>query len=258
MKTNLLLIALLSLFQIPSQQVNKTTNQQDVLWKEVNKNLEDKLPETAETFLNIIEQNNELYEYYFKQINSIQDYYKYDEIFKLIYNSKYLDLYIETLKNIKLEEMYYSNVHGVSHVLRTSLFGLLMVYSASNVVALEDYNDSFYYFKRQALFMTVGIILMFLITKININIFYDFSFYIFVFCLFLLILVLIPGIGKIRNVSRSWFGIGSFGIQPSEAAKVGLVIFVAKYLSNNYNIMYNIKIVFKLVFTSFLSFNYKP
>lgn len=56
MKTNLLLIALLSLFQIPSQQVNKTTNQQDVLWKEVNKNLEDKLPETAETFLNIIEQ----------------------------------------------------------------------------------------------------------------------------------------------------------------------------------------------------------
>lgn len=76
--------------------------------------------------LNIIEQNNELYEYYFKQINSIQDYYKYDEIFKLIYNSKYLDLYIETLKNIKLEEMYYSNVHGLSHVLRTSLFGLLI------------------------------------------------------------------------------------------------------------------------------------
>ena len=56
MKTKLLLIALLSLFQIPSQQVNKTTSQQDVLWKEVNKNLEDKLPETAETFLNIIEQ----------------------------------------------------------------------------------------------------------------------------------------------------------------------------------------------------------
>lgn len=115
-----------------------------------------------------------------------------------------------------------------------SLFGLLMVYSASNVVALEDYNDSFYYFKRQALFMTVGIILMFLITKININIFYDFSFYIFIFCLFLLILVLIPGIGVVRGGARSWIGIGAFSIQPSEFMKVGIILLLSKYLSKYY------------------------
>ena len=48
----------------------------------------------------------------------------------------------------------------------------------------------------------------------------------------MLILVLIPGIGTVRNGSRSWFGIGSFGIQPSEIAKIGLIIFVSKYLSN--------------------------
>ena len=47
----------------------------------------------------------------------------------------------------------------------------------------------------------------------------------------LLILVLIPGIGSIRNGSRSWFGIGSLGIQPSEAAKISLIIFTSKYLS---------------------------
>ena len=47
----------------------------------------------------------------------------------------------------------------------------------------------------------------------------------------LLILVLIPEIGVVRNGSRSWFGIGSFGIQPSEAMKLAIIIFSAKYLS---------------------------
>ncbi len=49
----------------------------------------------------------------------------------------------------------------------------------------------------------------------------------------LLILVLIPGIGSVRNGSRSWFGLGPFGIQPSEFAKIGLIIYVSKYLTNN-------------------------
>ena len=48
-----------------------------------------------------------------------------------------------------------------------------------------------------------------------------------------LAITLIPGIGKIRNGSRSWFGIGSLGIQPSEFAKIGLIIYVAKYLASN-------------------------
>jgi len=56
-----------------------------------------------------------------------------------------------------------------------------------------------------------------------------------------LILVLIPGIGSVRNGSRSWFGIGSFGIQPSEAAKLGIIIFVSKYLCNNENSIKDIK-----------------
>ncbi len=52
-------------------------------------------------------------------------------------------------------------------------------------------------------------------------------------CFILLILVLIPGIGSIRNGSRSWFGIGGLGIQPSEFMKLGLIIFTSKYIYNN-------------------------
>ena len=54
-------------------------------------------------------------------------------------------------------------------------------------------------------------------------------------------MVLIPGIGIVRNGSRSWFGIGPFGIQPSEIAKLAMIIFVSKYLSKFDSYMDNIK-----------------
>ena len=82
---------------------------------------------------------------------------------------------------------------------------------------------------------------MYFISKIDYKIYYKKSNIILLISVILLILVLIPGIGTIRNGSRSWFGIGSFGIQPSEAAKLGLIIFVSKYLSNNESNLRNIK-----------------
>ena len=115
-----------------------------------------------------------------------------------------------------------------------SLFGLLMVYSASNVVALDDFNDSFYYFKRQLLFMVIGYIIMIIIININIIKIKKYSVIIFLICLFLLILVLIPGIGVVRGGARSWIGIGTFSIQPSEFMKVGIVLLISKYLSEYY------------------------
>lgn len=115
-----------------------------------------------------------------------------------------------------------------------SLIGLLMVYSASNVVAKASYNDSFYYFKRQLLFMCVGYILMIIIYRLNIDGLKKGSIFFFLFSFFLLILVIIPGIGVIRGGARSWIGIGTFSIQPSEFMKVALIIFLSKYLSSNY------------------------
>lgn len=115
-----------------------------------------------------------------------------------------------------------------------SMIGLLMVYSASNVVAKENYNDSFYYFKRQLLFMCLGYIIMIVIYRLDINNIKKLSTFFFLFSLFLLILVIIPGIGVVRGGARSWIGIGTFSIQPSEFMKIALIIFLAKYLDNNY------------------------
>lgn len=112
-------------------------------------------------------------------------------------------------------------------------FGLVMIYSASSIWAEYKFHDSFRYVKQQALFIVVGLILVRMIMNIDYNKYYEKANIILGICFLLLILVLIPGIGTIRNGSRSWFGIGPFGVQPSEFSKLGLIIFTSKYLSNS-------------------------
>ena len=126
-------------------------------------------------------------------------------------------------------------------VILISIFGIIMIYSASSVWAEYKFNDPYKYLKNQSLFFIIGLILLYYVSKIDYKKYYKYSNKILFICIILLILVLIPGIGTIRNGSRSWFGIGSFGIQPSEFAKLGLIIFTSKYLYNNPNSMKDIK-----------------
>ena len=116
-----------------------------------------------------------------------------------------------------------------------------MIYSASSITAEYKYHDEYKFVKMQSIFLLVGIFLMIILSKIDYQIYKRYANIILFICAILLILVLIPGIGSVRNGSRSWFGIGSFGIQPSEFAKIGLIIYVANYLTNNEKIMGNVK-----------------
>lgn len=118
-------------------------------------------------------------------------------------------------------------------VIILSLFGLLMIYSSSNIWANYKFNDPYKYLKTQAIFILLGFTIINIVSKIPYQIYKKYSNHLLISCIILLILVLIPGIGTIRNGSRSWFGIGGFGVQPSEFAKLGLIIFTSKYLSNN-------------------------
>lgn len=139
-------------------------------------------------------------------------------------------------------------------VLILSIFGLLMIYSASNVWSEYKYNDPYKFIKNQLLFFIIGLIIIYIITKIDINFIKKNSNNILFICFILLVLVLIPGIGKVRNGSRSWFGIGPLGIQPSEFAKLGLIIYTSKYLSSNDKIVKNIKTGLLPLFTIILIF----
>jgi len=125
------------------------------------------------------------------------------------------------------------------------IFGLIMITSASYIWAEYKFDDPFKFTKNQSLFFFIGIFLMIIVSKINYKFYYEKANLFLLCCFVLLILVLIPGIGTVRNGSRSWFGIGSFGIQPSEFMKLALIIFTSKYLCKNEK---ELKIVFKGVF----------
>jgi len=108
-----------------------------------------------------------------------------------------------------------------------------MVYSASAVWADYRFDDSFYFAKRQLLFAIIGLIAMFFIMNIDYWTWRSWSKVILITCFVLLIAVLIPGIGNVRNGSRSWIGVGAFSIQPSEFMKLAMIIYLAKFLSEN-------------------------
>lgn len=116
-----------------------------------------------------------------------------------------------------------------------------MIYSASSVWAEYKFNDPYKYLKSQGLFLIVSYLSLLIISKIPYQKYKKRANIIFIICTVLLALVLIPGIGTVRNGSRSWFGLGSFGIQPSEFTKLGLIIFTSKYLSNNQKEIKDIK-----------------
>ena len=114
-----------------------------------------------------------------------------------------------------------------------SLFGLIMIYSSSCVMSLYKYNNQFRYVILQGGFFLLGLICLFIFSKIDYNLYKKYSNIFLLISFVLLVLVLIPGIGKVRNGSRSWFGLFGLGFQPSELSKISLIIFVSKYLCNN-------------------------
>ncbi|GGG10239.1 stage V sporulation protein E [Paenibacillus abyssi] len=109
--------------------------------------------------------------------------------------------------------------------------GLVMVYSASAVLSYNEFGDAFYYVKRQLLFAVLGIGAMFFMMNTDYWVWKKGSKLGLLICFGLLILVLIPGIGVVRGGARSWLGISSFGIQPSEFMKLAMVVFLARLLS---------------------------
>ncbi|EXX88084.1 stage V sporulation protein E [Paenibacillus darwinianus] len=106
-------------------------------------------------------------------------------------------------------------------------FGLVMVFSASSNIAATsaDYNrDALFFTKRQLIWVVLGFIL--LLTAMNIRYNWYKKGYVLFFIPVVIMLILVPIIGETRNGARSWFGFGSFGIQPTEFAKLAIVLYL--------------------------------
>ncbi|MBW2552644.1 MAG: putative lipid II flippase FtsW [Deltaproteobacteria bacterium] len=117
-------------------------------------------------------------------------------------------------------------------VLTFVIIGIVMVYSSSSISASNRFGDSTYFLKRQLYFAAIGFLLMLLAMKIRYQILTRLVYPILITSLLLLIFVLIPGIGTTIGGSMRWFRFGPLSFQPSEFAKLALIIFLAYSLSN--------------------------
>ena len=115
------------------------------------------------------------------------------------------------------------------------MFGIVMVYSSSAIYASETYGDSLFFLKRHLLTLIIGFIFGFFVMSLDCEHIKAHSKKIINFSVLLLILVLIPGIGKIVGGARRWIDLGQFSFQPSEIAKIAILIYVAGFISRKEN-----------------------
>jgi rod shape determining protein RodA len=113
----------------------------------------------------------------------------------------------------------------------TSIFGCVMVYSATHVKLNDAGLGATYDLKRQVAFVVLGIGLMVLVASIDYRIFRDYSLIIYPVMVFVLLVVLTP-LGSRSRGQQGWFQIASFQLQPSEFAKLALIVCLAAYCAN--------------------------
>jgi len=106
-------------------------------------------------------------------------------------------------------------------------FGVVMVYSASNIMAAKRFHDGFFFLKRQGLFAVIGFALMLGVMHIDYHVWKKLAGPALLFCLVLLVMVLIPGIGGKAGGSSRWIKLPGFNLQPSEMAKLALIMYMA-------------------------------
>ena len=110
------------------------------------------------------------------------------------------------------------------------LFGLIMLFSASAAVGLE-FGDSSYFVKRQLIAVILGVILFFIAQKIDYHFWQKWSLWFFLGAIFLLIMLFVPGLGISGKGAQRWLDVGPFTFQPSEFAKLALVIYLSAWIS---------------------------
>jgi cell division protein FtsW len=115
--------------------------------------------------------------------------------------------------------------------------GVVMIYSASAIYAHGNMGDSMYFLKRHLLYLLIGLAMMFIAMSMDINIIRRWAKPVLFVSVSLLVLVLIPHIGREASGARRWFRIGPVNFQPSEFAKIAIMIYLADLISRKKELM---------------------
>lgn len=112
------------------------------------------------------------------------------------------------------------------------VLGLIMVYSSSFAVGLLTFNSANYFALRQAMWAVIGVTLMLALMRVDYRWLRAISPLLMLATIVALVAVLVPGIGLERSGAQRWIALGPLPpVQPSEFAKLALIVYVSAWLS---------------------------
>jgi len=118
-----------------------------------------------------------------------------------------------------------------------TLFGVIMVFSASYMYATENMGNSYFFLYKQVIFIVLGLLVAFVFSKLKILYLYKQAYKINLFFAFMLTMTLVPRIGVMMKGSKRWINLGFMNLQPGEFLKYTLMLAAIRYFENfnNYN-----------------------
>ncbi|MCP3872086.1 MAG: putative lipid II flippase FtsW [Desulfobacteraceae bacterium] len=122
--------------------------------------------------------------------------------------------------------------------------GIVMVYSASSAISMENHDTLFYYMKKQVIFFGISLCVMFVTASFPYKLYRSFSYIILFAAIALLAAVLFPSLSIKAGGAHRWLSLGGFTFQPAEFAKLSLIIFLGYSLSKKQDLIKNYSVGF--------------
>jgi cell division protein FtsW len=116
--------------------------------------------------------------------------------------------------------------------LSLTLMGLVMLLSSSAIMAQKRFGDAYYFFRPQVAYVLLGLLIMVILKNVPYQLFCKLSYPMLLITVAALIVVLIPGLGFKAGGASRWLRVGSLSFQPSELAKMTMVIYLAYSLAS--------------------------
>ena len=116
--------------------------------------------------------------------------------------------------------------------LALTLFGILMIYEASNIASYQSFSDKYYFVKEQFTAALIGFLILGIFSQIHYRFFFNLAIPTLIVSVISLIIVLIPDYSQKILGARRWLDMGFISFQPSELTKFGLILYLSSWLTD--------------------------
>ena len=133
-------------------------------------------------------------------------------------------------KNILISES-----QGIDHTLIICFvallsIGMIMITSATLDYALDQKSNPYYFITKHLIYLSMGIVLSVIISKIKLSFYYDYGKYFLLFSFIISLIVFIPGLGKEMNGAKRWLDLGFITIQVSEVSRLFVMFWISGFI----------------------------